>query len=103
MQPSFNSDLSPKPAYYAYQFAQQELGGAVFMRRITGYPQVMGYEFQVSGRTLWVLWSLDGQPHSVGLPALPRAINNIGSDGNPVPNPISQTLYINLFPFFIEY
>jgi hypothetical protein len=98
-----NSDLSPKPAYYAYQFAQQKLGRAVFVRQITEYPQVMGYEYEIPGKKLWVLWSLDGQAHPLSLPGLPLVVNRVGEDGHAVQEPNDLTLMIDISPRFIEF
>jgi hypothetical protein len=98
-----NSDLSPKPAYYAYQFAQQKLGEAVFVRQITEYPQVMGYEYEIPGKKLWVLWSLDGQAHPLSLPGLPLVVNRVGEDGHAVQEPNDLTLMIDISPRFIEF
>jgi hypothetical protein len=98
-----NSDLSPKPAYYAFQFAQHELGEAVFVRQIKEYPQMMGYEYEIPGRKLWVIWAMDGQAHTIPLPVLPLEINKMGSDGRPVNEAISLNVTIDQYPRFIEF
>jgi hypothetical protein len=98
-----NSDLSPKPAYYAYQFAQQKLGEAVFVRQIAEYPQVMGYEYETTGKNLWVLWSLDGQAHTILLPKQPVEVNRVGEDGRAVLEPTTGTMIIDLSPRFVEF
>jgi len=98
-----NLDLSPKPAYHAYQFAQQQLGQALFVRQINEFPQLMGYVFQVDAKDLWVLWSLDGLPHTVSLPALPADVKRIGDDGFPVQETSAITLTIDSSPRFIGF
>jgi hypothetical protein len=98
-----NSNLSPKPAYYAFQFTQQELGEAVFVRQITEYPQVMGYEYEIPGRMLWVIWAMDGQAHPITLLKIPVEINKMGADGQPVSEPNSPNVIIDQYPRFIEF
>ncbi len=98
-----NSDLSPKPAYYAFQFVQHELREAVFVRQITEYPQLMGYEYEIPGRKLWVIWAMDGQAHTIPLPVLPLEINKMGADGQPVNEAISPNMTIDQYPRFIEF
>jgi hypothetical protein len=97
------SDLDPLPAYYTYRFTEQELTNARFVRAITEYPGVKGYEYVASGRRLMVLWSLDGNPHTITLSQMPISITHIGDDGKPVVDPNSKTLTINLSPRFIKY
>ena len=98
-----NGDLSPKAAYYAYQFAEQKLGEAVFVRQIGEYDQVMGYEYDIPGRKLWILWSLDGQAHTLSLPEQPIEVNRVGEDGKAIQEANSLTLTIDLSPWFIEF
>jgi hypothetical protein len=105
-----NDDLSPKAGYYAYQFAQQKLGEAQYVRQISEYEGVMGYEYETTGRMLWVLWSLDGLEHTIELPKLPVEVNLVGDDGQAVPVPIGLSLTIedsqltiNNSPVFIEF
>ncbi len=98
-----NDDLSPKPAYYAYQFAQQNLGNASFIRQISEYQGVMGYEYEVPGVKLWVIWAKDGQTHSVTLPAQPLRVTKVGATGQPEIEPNNLTLMIDQSPRFIEF
>jgi hypothetical protein len=99
-----NIDLTPKPAFFAYQFASQKLSQALFIRPISEYPEVMGYEYEITGRKLWVLWSLDGQPHQITLLNIPVEVNLVGEDGVAVPEPSpSTTISIDLSPRFIEF
>src|SRR4030043_1562886 len=98
-----NPDLSPKAGYYAYQFARQKFNGAVFVREISEYDGVMGYEYEAPGRRLWVVWSLDGQPHNVILPGVPIEVNMIGEDGVAGREANNLTLTIDLSPRFVEF
>jgi hypothetical protein len=98
-----NSDLIPDAGYYAYQFTQQKLGKAQFVRQISEYGGVMWYEYEIPGRKLWVIWAMDGQAHTIPLPVLPVEINKMGSDGQPVNEAISPNMTIDQYPRFIEF
>ena len=96
-----NPDLSPRPAYKAFQFGQSELRDATWVRDVTEYPGVKGYEFQRGDRRIWVVWSLDGSTHSVTLPGVPLAIYHF--DGSPIPavgslTVESEPIYLELRP-----
>ena len=97
------ADLSPLPAYYAFQFTSQKLQSAVFVKNLTEYAQVTGYKFRFRNRRIWVAWSFDGAPHTIDLPSLPVLVNRMGEDGLPMleTNAITQT--INMAPLFIEF
>jgi hypothetical protein len=96
-------DMQPMPAYYSYQFAAQKLIGAHYLRNITEYPGVMGYEYIVTGHHLWVLWSLDGNTHTINLSSSPVLIYHIGDNGRPVQEINSMTTVIDLSPRFIQF
>jgi hypothetical protein len=98
-----NSDLSPKAGYYAYQFTQLKLGHALFVRQIIDYGGVMGYEYEIPGRKLWVIWAMDGQAHPIILSEVPVEINKMGADGQPVSEPNSLNVTIDQSPRFIEF
>lgn len=95
------ADYSPEPAYYAYQFTRQKLGRAVYTRQLN-QPGILGFEFTVDGRPVWVLRSLDGSPKSVQL-ANPLRIYQIGDDGQPISLPLSGVIQVGLQPLLIEY
>jgi hypothetical protein len=98
-----NSDLSPNAGYYAYQFTQQKLGKAQFVRQISDYVGVMGYEYEIPGRKLWVIWAMDGQAHPITLSEVPVEINKMGADGQPVNEPNSPNVTIDQSPRFFEF
>jgi hypothetical protein len=98
-----NSDLSPKAGYYAYQFAQQKLGEAQYVRPISEYEEVMGYAYETSERQLWVIWSLDGLAHTIVLPKQPVEVNRVGEDGQAVLESNTGTVIIDQSPRFIEF
>ena len=105
----FDFDLTPFPAYYAYQFAQSELVGAEYLGMLH-QPGIMGYEFRksdcpTSGQfcRLWIVRSLDGNDHFIELPDIPFNIYDVyGNSIDPV-NRIVVTVeptYIELPPGF---
>ena len=96
-----NEDLSPKPAYRAYSFAYKKLATSNSVEERTDYgSNVKEYVFQNEGKTLWVVWSLDGANHTVTLPQTPTAIWDMY--GNP--QTITGTSYtVTLLPQYIEY
>lgn len=63
-----NEGDKPKPAFDAFRFLTSELGEANYIRKVTEYPDLEGYEFQTEGKIIWVLWSPDGKPYSIPLP-----------------------------------
>ena len=100
-----NSDLTPKPAYHAYQFAQSKLHAAEYIGKLGGYPGISGYEFRRSDCPsvgefcrLWVLWSLDGSDHTIELPDDPYAV--YGVDGTNLA--ASLTITATLDPKYVE-
>ncbi len=94
-----NPDLSPRPAYTAFQFASNELRNASWVRDVTEYAGVKGYEYQRGDRRIWVIWSLDGTPHTVSLPGVPLAAWD--ARGNSVPPAVS--LNVTLSPLYLEW
>jgi len=92
-------DYQPRDySYPAYQFGRGELEGAIFTREITEYNGKMGYEFNLSDRRLWVLWSKNGVSSTITLPETPLAIKNVYGDAQTVT--IQPT--IGLMPMYIE-
>jgi hypothetical protein len=69
-----NSDRSPRPAYHAFVTFRNALLDAKLTREINEYAQVKGYEYTRSLHRVWVLWSLDGNPHPVNLNTMPNEI-----------------------------
>lgn len=98
-----NTDLSAKPAYEAYKFAYSKLGDATFVQQISAGDQVRAYEYRLSNRKLWVLWSLDGGDHPITLPKMPIVVNKVGADGIAVKEANSTSVTIGMNPYFIEF
>lgn len=94
-----NPDLSPLPAYTAYQFARSELGTSKFVSEITGYPGVKGYAFDSGGHVIWLLWSLDGNSHPIALPNTPTAAWDVF--GSPLTS--SSSVTIGLVPTYFQW
>jgi hypothetical protein len=94
-----NADLSPRPAYTAFQFARNEVGDAVFVQEITKYAGVKGYEFNRGDRRIWLLWSLDGISHPVTFAGTP--LNAWDALGNSVTPAVSMNVSLN--PLYLEW
>jgi hypothetical protein len=68
-----NPDLSPKPAYYAYQTFAQHMSSAEYVRALApgkdGSDQLEGYEYDIrfSPDRIVVAWSNDGASHTLVL------------------------------------
>jgi hypothetical protein len=95
-----NADLSPRPAYTAFQFARSELRDASFVREITDYAGVVkGYEFTRGDRRIWVLWSLDGGTHTINLSSVPEAAwDALGVSVTP-----AVSMHVTLNPLYLEW
>lgn len=66
----------PRPAYQAYQFMSKELNGSTYSREVSN-SGVRGYAFQNGSRSIWVLWSINGNSNSFNLPSLPTAVYDV--------------------------
>lgn len=100
----FSSSNTPYPAYYAFGFTSKALENHDFVKKLTDYPNVMGFEFiSKSGKRQWVLWSIDTQVHTIPLGATASSIHKIDTTGNGVPLEISTNVPIGIAPVFIKY
>ena len=62
------SDLTPRPAYKAYQTMTQQLTGTTFQRTRRDLPiYIEGYDFDNGSQTVTVLWTTDTNMHAVSL------------------------------------
>ncbi len=86
---------TPLPAYNAYKFASTKFYAQTVTRKINDYPGVSGFEVtssdysivgcsQIAPCHLWVLWSADGNQHSVYLPATTKAMWDVYGTKLPV-------------------
>lgn len=100
----FDTNLNPKPAFNAYSYMASKLGEATFSRQIDTFLGVMGYEYKLPDRRIWVLWSTGKtSSHTISLPSLPTAITVIGPDGSPQFEAVSTNTVITVAPRFIEF
>lgn len=74
-------DLSPKPAYYAYQTAARFLGTAKYREEAMSYPAgIEGYIFdRPTGGSIDVVWTHDGSVQTMVLPAGATAYDRYGA------------------------
>lgn len=93
------TDSTPRPAYYALQFARQELQDASYEREITDFPNIKAYEFLRYDRQIWILWSIDGATHQISLAGTPHAVYDLM--GNSLPP--SNLIEVNMAPIYLEW
>jgi hypothetical protein len=89
---------TPKPAYYALQFATRELDEAQLVGSVSQYPTLIGYDFRSPGKRIWVLWSPTRTDTVITLPA--GVVNVLDKYGNPR-TPVAGQLTVNS-PVYIE-
>jgi hypothetical protein len=86
-------------AYNALKFARSRLGDVKFVRPITDYRGIKGYEFERGDAKLWLLWSLDGRARRIKLPSTPSAA--WGVEGDQVK--IAGYAPVKLEPLYLEF
>jgi hypothetical protein len=81
----------PYPAYYAFDFATDELAGAVYTRQpLDSNSNLRSYEFRVPGKTIWVVLSPDANAYDLTLPAgYTRVYDKFGNLVTPSGNVLS--------------
>ena len=89
---------NPKPAYYAFQNANQRFYNAVF-RQKTSIEGLSVYEFTRNGDRVWIAWSMDGQEHLLSLPDTPVRMWDLF--GSPIPP--SREFSIGIQPVYLEW
>lgn len=89
---------TPLPAYNAFKFASSELQGIQFSRELS-YAGLKGYELDRGDARIWVLWSLDGNPHTITLPGIPYTAFH--ADGTPFN--VGTSLTVTLEPVYLEW
>ncbi len=94
-----NNALQPNEAYDAYKHSESKLGNATFVREISDFPDVMGYEFTGESSKVWILWSLNDTGQMVQLPSLPLIISNVY--GEAIPS--DQLIMVTQSPIYIEW
>ncbi len=94
-----SNKLDPLPVYNAFVFGAKELSQAVFVGELSQFSGVKGYEFQNNSTRFWVLWSLDGESHTVQLDQEPGAAYD--AFGQPVE--VGKEATVTLAPVYIEW
>ena len=98
-----DQDLSPINTYHAFSFARTLLGQVTFVREITEFTGVTGYEFKnpTTQHRSWILWSITstGNPHTITLGTTPLAVYDVY--GNTAA--VSTSLQVGLIPIYVDY
>jgi hypothetical protein len=94
-----DKSLQPNPAFEAERFSAAQLQEAAFVAKVTGFPGVLGYEFSKGGRRTWLLWSQDGNPHTIQLASLPTMIFYVFGKSLPT----EKDLTITPAPLYVEW
>ena len=73
-----NTDLSPTVGYTAFKFGRSELRDSTYLGEVSkgdvgGTSNVRGYKFQRGDRRVWLVWSLDGNAHTMSFSNAPLA------------------------------
>jgi hypothetical protein len=92
---------TPKPAYYAYQFAAKKLDEATLVGPLNQYSGLSGYQFRSPGKRIWVLWSPSRTDTMISVPAgATKVFNKYGDTITPVSGQITvnSPVYIELSP-----
>jgi len=98
-----DAQLNPLPTYNAYKNVRALLGLDDYVRAITEFQGITGYEFidNYAKQRTWVLWSVTatGNPHAITLSTMPLAVY----DTYGAALPVGMTLNVNLEPVFIVF
>ncbi len=94
-----NSSLQPLEAYDAYKFSASKLSGVVFIREITDFSGVMGYEFTQDDKNIWILWSHIGEVQEIQLPTVPSAVYSVYGETLQV----EQLINVPPSPIYLEW
>jgi hypothetical protein len=90
-------------SFVAFKVARAKLGGATYVGEIgagdVNASGVKGYKFSRSGKSVWVIWSLDGGVKNVTLPGTPTAI----TDALGATQPASAGLQVTIKPLYVEF
>ncbi len=92
---------TPKKAYEVYVYLISRLRKAQYLNTITSYGGVSGYRFtRGNSPQIWVLWSQDGTPKNVPLPAgTQHMYDKYGVEQTPTPTlSVSRPIYLEVVP-----
>lgn len=93
----------PLPAYTAFKVANANLNRANFVaQRNDAGAGVRVYEFTRGAQRLWVMWSVDGQPHEITLLGAPRQI--VDALGQTIALSATQrTITVDAAPLYVQW
>lgn len=94
-----NRRLEPVEAMLAMQVSARVLDGAAFSKELVEFDGLMGYEFARQGTRLWMVWSLDGEPHLFELPTSPDRVLDVFGETLAA----ASTLEVGPAPLYIEW
>jgi hypothetical protein len=93
-------DKSLRPAYTAYDVSESTLVATDYKSPVGGYPQVMGYKFNLlNGNEIWVVWATNGGPVVMNLPSVPLSIRDVMGVDVPVNG---TTVTLTVAPYYLE-
>jgi hypothetical protein len=98
-----NNDLTSKPVLIAYQFASDMIGNATFTQKVDLDPAFQIYEFKNNEKKIWVVWTFDGQKHTLKIPSMPAELYRIQSDGQASSERPAQSVEMSLEPMFLVF
>lgn len=90
-----------QPAYDAYFHSRETLLNSRFEKELNLGDGIMGYEFYREKTQIWVVWSLDGEPHPIDLSKMPLKITN--HEGKRLDLETPQRITITIEPLYIEF
>ncbi|RPI31925.1 MAG: hypothetical protein EHM70_10270 [Chloroflexota bacterium] len=93
--------LEIKPAFTALQFLNQELKDAGYIKPVSDYPGLHGYEFYAPDKRIWVLWSPTPDAFTITLPEnMLRIYDKFGSEIIPESDqlPVKSPIYLEFAP-----
>ncbi len=83
---------NPKPAYHAFHFLTQELGGTEYEGPVTVYSHLRGYAFAAPDKRIWVLWPPDESISTIALPGdVTHVYDKFGNDITPLDGSLTLT------------
>jgi hypothetical protein len=94
-------DGTARPSYHSYKFLTEELRGATYVRRVTGYDGIDIYEFRLARGVVWVLWTPDEVTRALTLPeGTLRVLDKYGADVTPSTGVLSvrHPVYVEITP-----
>ena len=95
----FATDLTTLPAYDAYVVARQAMADATYIRDITEFTGIRGYEMRRGTMRVWVLSAIDGGSHGITLPGTPLSAYDVFGNALPTGSPFT----VDRMPVYLEW